>query len=238
MSKPGKFDDIDLMLYVDGELDDETAARVAELVEADEDAGAKVESLRQMDDVLASYLELEADDQEHRLDAMWSSIERGIKANGVAPEATPEATRNAAREADEAKSRAVERRPQTRPAEQSGGIWGAINRWLDGYRGHVLTGAATVAAAALLIIAIKSSQTVVVNPPAPTPVNNNGAGLVPAVTPCPPQAELGSPRIDQLDVTDGSSTVFIMPSDSEDDVSATVIFVDMNEVMNDSEEPL
>lgn len=250
-----QLDDVDLMLYVDGEVDAASAAEIAALIAEDEEAGAKVESLRQMDDVLASYLELAADDQAPRLDAMWSTIEQHIAEERVADESAAEASAPAAaepRELDE-----VWTRSRAQPEPESRGIWSAINRWLEGYRGHILTGAAAVAAAALLVMALRSESKVVIQPPSAgngdgsgselVQVNDKGQkssppGKMPGQTPGetnPAQtmpAAIEPPEINSLDFADGSGYVIQLPSEGEDDVDATVIFVDMD--MNDVEGPL
>jgi hypothetical protein len=49
-------------------------------------------------------------------------------------------------------------------------------------------------------------------------------------SPEPTSPEPTSPEIEELDVTGGSGTVFMLPSEGDDDVSATVIFVDFDDV--------
>ena len=223
MADIAEIEDIDLMLYLDGEIDDEaTCAAIAEKIASEPDTRAKVESLRQMDDVLRTYVELATDDKEDELGAMWATIERRIRTNGMAE--TQAATQAAERAVPTAATEA--RKP---------GLWAAIAGWFEQYRGHILTGAVAVGAAALLVLALRSSQTVIVEKPQPTPVNNpEHQGVGPTVKPQPMPVPLAEeprpPEVTDLDVADGSGSVFVMPSEGDDDVSATVVFIDMNDV--------
>jgi anti-sigma factor RsiW len=195
------FDDLDLMAYADGELDDETAAAVAAFLAEDAGARSKRASLGQMNDVVRSYLELAADDAQPRLDAMWSTIERRIQANGAAP---------AAAMAVAAPARPAAARPE--------GLWARLRAWLDEHRGYFATGALAAAAAAVLVMALRPPQVVeriVVTPP---PVQN------------PPQMVNVStpPEVEALEVNDGSASVFTLPGEGEGDVTAGVIWLDLD----------
>lgn len=195
------FDDLDLMAYADGELDDETAAAVAAFLAEDAGAQSKRAALGQMNDVVRSYLELAADDAEPRLDAMWSTIERRIQANGAAPAAAVAA---AARPAE------------ARPA----GLWARVRAWLDEHRGYFATGALAAAAAAVLVMALRPPQVVervVVTPP--PPVEQNLPRMVNVSTP---------PEVEALEVNDGSASVFTLPGEGDGDVTAGVIWLDLD----------
>lgn len=205
------FDDLDLMAYVDGELDDETRAAVDAHVAGDGDARSKQVALAQMNDVVRSYLELAADAAEPRLDAMWATIERRIQANG-APRAT-EATTPARAPAAPA-----------RPAEP--GIWARLTAWLDGHRGYFATGALAAAAAALLVMALRPPQVVEQIVVAPAPLQNPPR-MVNVSTP---------PEVEEIEVNDGSASVFTIPGEGEGDVTAGVIWLDLD--ASDTEGPL
>ncbi|MCG8421011.1 MAG: hypothetical protein MJE77_24075 [Proteobacteria bacterium] len=221
-----KFDDIDLMLYADGEVDEALAARVEAYLDENSDARAKVEAIRQMDDTLRSYLELAADDQESRLSAMWDTIEHNIRADSTTARQALSARETESAPGAEPRSEPGRLRDRAE-RQDTDGIWSAIGRWLEGYRGHVLTGAAAVAAAALLVIALRPSPTVVVERGGVANPGNPGSMNVSSTAPV---HEPNPPQVEHLDVTGGSGTVFVMPRDGKDDVSATVIFVDMNDV--------
>jgi anti-sigma factor RsiW len=208
-------DDLDLMAYVDGELDDETAAALDAHLAGDEDAQRKRAALAQMNDVVRSYLELSADAAEPRLDAMWATIERRIQANGV-PGTVERATPAAA---EVAPARPV-------PASQPG-LWARFTAWLGDYRGYFATGALAAAAAALLVMALRPAQEikqVVVAQPAPL---QNQPRMVNVSTP---------PEVEEIEVNDGSASVFTIPGEGEGDVTAGVIWLDLD--ASDTEGPL
>ncbi len=201
-------DDLDLMAYVDGELDAEAAAAMDAYLAEDGDARSKQAALGQMNDVVRSFLELEADAAEPRLDAMWATIERRIQANGVAR--TAEVSTPA--------------RAQAAPVAAQPGMWARLTAWLEGYRGYFATGALAAAAAAVLVMALRPAQVVervVVTPP------QNPPRMVNVSTP---------PEVEELEVNDGSASVFTIPGEGEGDVTAGVIWLDLD--ASDTEGPL
>ena len=215
MAEP--FDDMDLMQYLDGELDAEQSARLAEHLasEASTEASDKLRALDQMSDLLSSYLELEADAVEPRLDAMWEVIERETRAaeSAPAPVDTPE-----------------------HASEPRAGLWSSIVRFFEGYRGYILTGALAAGATAAIILASRPPREVIIERPvavqAQAPRVPDGASGKPGKPELQMVAdEPGAPTVEELDVSDGSAMIFMMPGESEDDVSATVIYVDFNQVV-------
>ena len=222
MAQEKTFDDIDLMQFVDGELDvsdaDALEAHLASLDEATGDQAAlKVQALDQMGDTLRSFLELEADAAEPRLDAMWEAIDSEIQKSDAV----------------------VEKRPRVKAKrEPREGLWAQIVRFFEGYRGHILTGAVAAGAAAAIILALRPPQEVIVERPVavhPMPDRGQpGQISVGATEPAKPSMTLVAddptpPEIETLDVEDGSGAVFVLPSEGEGDVSATVIFVDFDD---------
>lgn len=229
-----QFDDIDLMQFVDGELDEVTGAALdaylegAESAESAEDpAWLKIRALDQMNDTVRSYLELEADAAEPQLDAMWEVIAARVES------------------AEPATSAVTEERSRA-SADERVGWWAAIVRFFEGYRGHILTGAVAAGAAAAIILAIRPPTTkeVIVErpvtirsvPEGPTRSIPSVDGSARAANDAVAQPEVTlvadeptPPQIEQLEVNGGSGTVFVMPSEGEDDVSATVIFIDFDE---------
>jgi len=233
------YDDIDLMLYADGEVDAETGEAIGRFLDRDDDARCKVEALEQIADTIRSHLELAADDAEPRLEAMWDVLERRISANGAGDEvadAADAAVADAAEIDDDPAP--VGRRPARRARR---GVWAAISQWFEGYRGYVLTGALAAGAAALVVMALRPpektvivQQPVVVKDPVTAPVAR------PVTTPDGPAApsdpavthvadESSPPEFEHLELN-GSGTIFLLPREGKDDVSATVIFIDMNDV--------
>jgi hypothetical protein len=201
------FDDLDLMAYADGELDDETAAAVAAFLAEDAGAQNKRAALGQMNDAVRSYLELAADDAEPRLDSMWATIERRIQANGAvaasAAAMAPAASVAAARPA----------------AAQPAGLWARVRAWLDEHRGYFATGALAAAAAAVLVMALRPPQVVERVVVTPQPPVQNPPKMVNVSTP---------PEVEALEVNDGSASVFTLPGEGEGDVTAGVIWLDLD----------
>ena len=226
------FDDIDLMQYVDGELDDVTAAALEahlDAMDASSDDRLKVQVLDQMSDTVRSYLELQADAAEPRLDAMWEGISAQIAA-----------TRSEAVTPGRSRSDSPAERP---------GFLARIVGFFDGYRGHIFTGAVAAGAAAAIILALRPApaperiivkRPVAVRPlPAQQPNQQSPGGDSADSAERQPDVassevklvtdEPSAPEIQELEVFGGSGTVFVMPSEGEDDVSATVIFIDFDE---------
>lgn len=220
-SVPGAIDDVDLMQYLDGEADAQTADMVAAGLSGDADARDRLLAMEQMGEVVCTHLELAADDVEPRLDAMWATLERRIQSNGVANDvAEPARERVAA------------------PVAEKIGIWAAIVKWFEAHQGHFVTGMVTAGAVAALVLLLRPPQEVIreriVERPVAVhvPAERDGAApeqgaMVPVATP---------PRVESLEVTDGSGSVFTIPGENADDVATTVIWLDLDE--NDVEEPL
>lgn len=217
MSKAAKFDDIDLMQYADGEVDEATAQEIASYLDSAPAAKSKVDALGDMSETMRSYLELAADDAEPRLDALWANIERRVQGNGVRGAVRAEAAEPARKEAARA------------------GLFAAIGHFFESYRSHFLTGAVAAGAAAALIMALRPAREVVVEKPivireTATPAKQAGTSDSTPAELKLAKDESSPPEIEHMEVTDGSGVVFMMPKEGEDDVSATVIFVDMNDV--------
>ncbi|ACY17419.1 hypothetical protein [Haliangium ochraceum] len=207
--------DIELMAYLDGEAAGVEAELAAAALSADVDAQRKAEALGQMNDVVRSYLELEADSAEPQLDALWSRIEAGIA------EPAPRAQAQVEAEAAPAPSRAAEP-----------GIWARLSAWFEEQRGYFATGALAAAAAALLVVALRPPDVVerVVMVPQPpqqpeNPTTLNPPSMVTVSTP---------PEVEILEVNDGAASVFTLPGEGEDDVTAGVIWLDLDDTELDN----
>jgi len=198
--------DIDLMQYADGELDPAERAELDAELERDPVAATKVRALVESTELVRSHLELAADDVEPRLSRMWAEIEKGI--------------------ARDAPPVAVTSRP---PPQVSPGMWARITRWVDTYRGHVLTGALSAGAVAAIALVLRPSA----GPDDRRPVVAEGSGSIPTVRtqpvpPMPPIADpmilTGSPaEVESLEVLGGTGTVFTI--EGEDGEQTTVIWV-------------
>lgn len=183
-------DDIELMQQHDGEL----AGGGPTSLSGDE--RLKLEALAQMGELVRTHLELEADEAEERLGAMWETIERRIEAD--APVSAPVSA------------------PADRRELEPDGLFTRLGKWLDRYRSQVLTGAACAAATAVLVISLWPpqvvTQTQVVRVPTP-PTAPNGPTFAsqPAV-------------VEDLDVSEGSGMVLTIPGE-EGENPTTVIWV-------------
>ncbi|WP_428262825.1 hypothetical protein [Haliangium sp.] len=210
-SPRASFDDIDLMLYVDGEADARTAEAVAAGLGADPSGGdgdpgaaarRKVEALDEMGELVRSYLELEADQAEPALDGLWAGIERRIQANGV-PDSAPA------------------------PAPAEPGLWTRVRQWLEASRGYFATGALAAAAATILVVALRPPEVKIVERPVAATPGPTEPRMVPVSTP---------PEVEEIEVSGGSASVFTLEGEGEDEVSAGVIWLDLD--LDEQEGPI
>lgn len=252
-------DDVDLMQYLDGETDEAAAAEIAAALPGEDEARLKLQSLAQMSETVRSSLELAADEAAPRLEAMWASIERRIQSNGVhaeAADAVPGGVPGVALAPSNAVTGTVTGtvtggrsepaeptgRSKGRPADavdgHVGGLWAGFVRWLDTYRSHIATGALTATAVAALVLALRPAPAVVpervvermperINDRAPVMGTQVPERMVPVSTP---------PTVERLDISEGSGSVFTIPGEGEEDVSTTVIWLELDD--SDAEETL
>lgn len=212
MANSRNIDDIDLMHYIDGELDESSAREMEARIAGDEVASRKVQAVEQVGETLRTYLELKADEAEPRLDALWANIEHRIQHEAaLAPQ-----------------------KKATPAPEPSQGLWQRLFAWLGGHRGHFMTGVVAAGAAALLVVLIRPPDQVIVETPrivyrdAPAVGGPGTAPTKPAMQVA--VAEPSAPEIELLEVSEGTGSVFVIPGETNDDVSTTVIFVDMSNV--------
>jgi hypothetical protein len=184
---PEPRDDIELMQHFDGELPGGDAPTAEQRV--------KLEALAQVREAVRAHAEVATDEVEDRLAALWGGIERRIQANGRAAAATP--SRGRARGEDV-------------------GVFTAIGRWLDRYRGHVLTGAVCAGAAAALVIVLRSPDVVTRERIVQVPAQPTYVSSEPAV-------------VESLDVAGGSGTILTIPGE-EGENPTTVIWVTRDDV--------
>lgn len=201
MTRP---DDIDLMQYLDGELEGAESAEVEAALGGSADGQAVARSLDQVSEVVRTHLELAADDADPRLERMWERVERRIHANGAAGE-------------DEAPAVPAS-------AKASGGIFAAIRDWFEERRGYVLTGAVTAAAVAVLVLVLR--------PPTERIVERPGAERivkVPVVQKNPIVPVKSEPAaVEELSVNEGTGYILTIPGDDGDN-DTTVIWIDPDE---------
>lgn len=201
--------DSDLMLFVDGELDDATARALEERLPRDVSARAKVEAVGELGELVRGHLELSADAvPSKRFDALWREIDKGIDRE---------------REAAAEPAREVSRAP-------AAGMVRRIGRWFDRYRGHVLTGAVSAGAVAALALLLNTpggpdgeTRTVADRPIADRPIADRPpAERPPANPPVETMVTHQPAEIESLDTPGGTGTVFNL---EDEDGSTTVIWV-------------
>lgn len=205
--------DLELMLYADGELAPDEERAVAAWIASHPDARAKVEAVRNMGEVVRTFLELETDAAEPKLDDAWSAIARKIHANGhTASEEDVPATR----------------RQKTVPRPESPGVWANIRGWFGEHRGHVVTGLVTAGAVAALMFAIGPRERV-------TERQLMGPTVVGGGTPAALESQ--PPEVEDLEVYEGSGTVLTIEPEGDDDSGAAVIWLSNDEEDN-TEDPI
>ncbi len=206
--RPTPHTDLDLMMLADGELDATARAELEAAAASDPAAVTKLEALGELREVVRGHLELAADEDERRLTAMWAQIDKRLDLD------------------------AGRRAPASPAAYDPGervGVWGRVTRWIDAYRGHVLTGALSAGAVAAVALMLRPEPKVVEAPVASAPPVTAPTGPAPM----PPMADeqpdvvpvlqTTPAEVESLDVTGGTGTVFTI--EGEDGEQTTVIWV-------------
>lgn len=206
--------DLELMLYADGELEPDEARTVAAWIASHPDARAKVEAVRQVGEAVRTFVELETDAAEPRMDAAWSAIARTIHSNG---RPVP---------ADEQDEPPATRRHKTLTRPESG-LWVKLRGWFGEHRGHLVTGVVTAGAVAALMFAIGPRERVTER----TVLD----GVVGGGTPAALQSQ--SPEVEDLEVYEGSGTILTIEPEGDDDSGAAVIWISNDEEEN-TEDPI
>lgn len=191
--------DIDLMRLADDEV---TAAERAELeaaLAASPDARDKLAALGHLGEAIRGDLELAADAAEPRLDRLWAEIDKRIDLEAPAP------------------------RPNTVLPAPEPGLWARFGRWIDTYRGHVLTGALSAGAVAAIALVMRPDPHVIEKQTPAPPQIAVKPPVTPTVEPDTMVATHTPAEVEELDVADGTSTVFTIEGD--DGEQTTVIWV-------------
>ena len=154
-----------------------------QLGELSEDARAKADALGELGELVRGRLERATDAvADKRFAAMWREIDKGI-------------------------DRDIADAP-AKHAASGGGVWRAIARFFDRYRGHIITGAVTAGAVAALAIVLRSSG------------GSHGTTDHDAIDVRPVVHRPA--EIEDLDTPGGTGTVFNL---EDEDGSTTVIWV-------------
>ena len=179
-----KSHDADLMQHADGEVESDELVR-------DPAARAKVDAIGELGEVVRGHLELHADRvPDRRFDAMWREIEKAIERDAAtAPKTTNE--------------------PTMVGSSRGKSVWRRLSRWLEQYRGHIITGVVSAGAVAALALVLRGQSQ-----PGTSP---GGSNVIPAQA-----AKYRPTEIEELDTPGGTGTVFNV---KDDDGSTTVIWV-------------
>lgn len=207
-----KVTDSDLMMLADGELDAAEAGALERTAGAE--GAAKVAGIREVGELVRGHLELAADDADDRLSGLWDLVERRLDAGE-----TEAATAPAAKEPAKSASGAV-----------SAGLWTRFMRWLDGHRGHMLTGALSAGAVAAVAFMLRAEPGVMVintrepSPPVAIGPGPDGGGGDPMILVATP------PEVESLEVSGGTGTVFTI-EDDEGGTDTAVIWITPDDVL-------
>ena len=181
--------DIDLMQLHDGELDAEERRELEAALAADpaaaRQAAAKRAGLDEVGELVRTDAETAADRVEARMARMWGEIDKQI---------------------DLGKQPAREEAP-ARPAAP--GLWSRFSRWMEGYRGHVLTGVLSAGAVAAIAFVLRPAPHV--GPTTAPAVATHEPVKQPEVVPVNLPSDPAS--VDGVDAPDGTSTVFTYETD-------------------------
>lgn len=203
-----KVSDPDLMMLADGELDAAAAGALERAAGAS--GAAKIAGIREVGELVRGHLELSADEADDRLAGLWTLVERRLDGEAVT---------------DDAAAPAV-----VEPATP--GVWSRVMRWIDGHRGHMLTGALSAGAVAAIAFMLRAEpQVQIVTVPGPTRSVAVGPGPGTATGPVEPMVLVASPpEVESLDVEGGTGTVFTI-SDDEGGSDTAVIWITPDDVL-------
>jgi len=120
-----KYHDIELMQQADGELSERDLCDLEARIDGDPDAATKIESVREIGQLVRGHLELSADAvPDARFHTMWTSIDGALGDPPVV-------------------------------ATSSSSTLRRIGNWFDRYRGYLLTGALSAGAVATLALVLR-----------------------------------------------------------------------------------
>ncbi len=191
--------DMDIMMFLDGELTGEDAKRVETFLANDEDAGAKAVALGQITEFVRGNLELAADDAEDKLSGLWAGIERSIHSNGASK--TPADVISI-----ESASQKAEQRATDELVKKAS--------WFGGWQSHLITGAIVAAAVAVLMIATR--------PQTAPPQTQAARQVVAPPTTIPVALKSQAPEVEELEVYEGNGTIMMVGDESDGDSSAVI----------------
>lgn len=192
--------DMDIMMYVDGELSGAEEQQVKDYLSSSTDARAKSQAISQVGELVAGKLELDADVAEERLAGLWSGIAQATQVESA--QATQVEIKN-------------DRAPVRAPAPATPGLMDSLRAWLSTWQSNVLTGA--VAALAVVVV-MRSTR--------PTSVVETHTTVREAAPPIAmPVVQSLAPEVEKLEVYDGTGMILSVPGDEDGDEGSAVIWI-------------
>ncbi len=198
--------DVEIMMFLDGELEGDEAKAVERFLEESDAASDVAASLSQVSELVRGSVELEADAAEEKLAGLWAGIDKAIGSNG------------ASKQPLEAPVISIQSRAEERATEK------LVEKasWFGGWQSHVMIGA-LAAAAALLVVWTQRSDTPV---PVVAETTNRGQDrttgpVQPTIVPVALRSQ--EPEVEALEVYDGSGVIMTVPGDAESDEAATAV---------------
>ncbi len=209
MADATKPTDVDIMMFLDGELHGDEAKAVERYLAESDDASEVAESLAQIGALVQGSVELAADAAEDKLSGLWGGIERAISANGVSKEEAPVIP--------------LHERASQKNAEEKGTQELVLRAgWFGGWQSHAVIGSFAAIAAALVMYVTTTGKAEETAAPAPAIIAKS-LPSEPTPTIVPVALRSQEPEVEALEVYDGSGVIMTVPADDESDEAATTV---------------
>ncbi|MCP4445228.1 MAG: hypothetical protein GY811_07790 [Myxococcales bacterium] len=213
--------DVEIMMYLDGELDGEQSKEVARYLEANEHAASVAASIGQVSELVRGSVDLDADTAEDKLAGLWAGIDKAINDTAMSSNVSKEETSN------DGLVISIQAKAEEKATEKLVSEAG----WFGGWQSHVVIGAFAAAAAFLIMFAqrgdtsepavAKQSRVGGAQGGAGSVEAVRGANLQPRIVPV--TLRFQEPEIEALEVYDGSGVIMTVPADAESDEAATAV---------------
>lgn len=204
MADATKPTDVEIMMYLDGELAGAEAEAVARYLEENDDAASVAAGIGQMSELVRGSVDLDADAAEDKLAGLWAGIEKAIDSNGVSKGASVTPVISIQSKSEEKATQEL--------VEKAG--------WFGGWQSHFTIGAIAAAAAVLFMLVTQRSEKTD-SAPAVADTGNQGATQEPKIVPVALRSQ--EPEVEELEVYDGSGVILTVPADDESDEAATAV---------------
>ncbi len=208
----GQPTDLEIMMFLDGELSGAEADVVARYLEESEDAASIAASLGQVSELVRTSVELEADAAQDKLAGLWAGIDDALvssrASNGVQDGVSDKVREEVISFQDAAEAKATEKLVQ-----QSG--------WFGGWQSHVAIGVLAAAAAFVIMYKSQGAQEQA------SPQQAQTAQLQPTNPPqiVPVVLRSQEPVVEELEVYDGSAVIMTVPGDAKSEPASAVIWI-------------